>query len=179
MSEFKKDLFAILQRNCISIIVVYSYADACRIITTTQSFRKIYLSLYSKGLCVRGSWRPNRTANILTLTLLAITVSFPFSRVAQPEARGPSSLLAFSTTPFLQTRLVSKTNWLPVFTELYNSSIAHSISPHNWPSECVTSAVFGMACLAGSEVNIQHHILYHNWCFLQTFKNWKSSSKSS
>ena len=28
-----------------------------------------------------------------------------------------------------------KTNWLPVFTELYNCSIAHSISPHNWSSE--------------------------------------------
>ena len=26
-----------------------------------SSFRKIYLSLYLKGLCVRGSWRPNRT----------------------------------------------------------------------------------------------------------------------
>ena len=31
-------------------------------ITTRQSFRKIYLSLYLKGLCVRGSWRLNRTA---------------------------------------------------------------------------------------------------------------------
>ena len=30
--------------------------------TTTQSFRKIYLSLYLKGLCVRGSWIPNRPA---------------------------------------------------------------------------------------------------------------------
>ena len=39
-----------------------------------------------------------------------------------------------------------QTNWLPVFTELYNSPIAHSISPHNWPSGCVTSAVLGMAC---------------------------------
>ena len=39
-------------------------------------------------------------------------------------------------------------NWLTsCLTELYNSSIAHSISPHNWPLECVTSAVFGMACL--------------------------------
>ena len=28
-----------------------------------------------------------------------------------------------------------QTNWLPVFTELYNSSITHSISPHNWLSE--------------------------------------------
>ena len=40
-----------------------------------------------------------------------------------------------------------QTNWLPVFTELCNSSIAHLISPHNWPSRCVTSAVLGMACL--------------------------------
>ena len=29
----------------------------------------------------------------------------------------------------------SPTHWLPVFTELYNSSIAHLISPHNLPSE--------------------------------------------
>ena len=49
-------------------------------------------------------------------TLMAISVSFPFSRVAQPGARGPSSLLAFSTTSCLQnssglpTRLVSKLN---------------------------------------------------------------------
>ena len=44
--------------------VVYSYADSCRTQRrwATQSFRKIYLSLYLKGLCVRGSWRLNRTA---------------------------------------------------------------------------------------------------------------------
>ena len=40
-----------------------------------------------------------------------------------------------------------QTNWLPVFTELYNGSIAYSIYPHNLPSGCVTSAVLGMACL--------------------------------
>ena len=32
----------------------------------TQFFRKIYLSLYSKGLCVRRSWRLNKDCNILT-----------------------------------------------------------------------------------------------------------------
>ena len=32
----------------------------------TQFFRKMYLSLYSKGLCVRGSWRLNKDFNILT-----------------------------------------------------------------------------------------------------------------
>ena len=30
--------------------------------TSDTVLRKIYLSLYLKGLCVRGSWRPNRTA---------------------------------------------------------------------------------------------------------------------
>ena len=30
--------------------------------TSDTVVRKIYLSLYLKGLCVRGGWRPNRTA---------------------------------------------------------------------------------------------------------------------
>ena len=33
---------------------------------------------------------------------------------------------------------------------------AYAISSHNWPTESATSAVFGMACLARSEANIQH-----------------------
>ena len=48
----------------------------------------MYLSLYCKGskrvtrgLRVRGSWRPNRNCNILTPTLMAVkVVSFLFSR---------------------------------------------------------------------------------------------------
>ena len=108
----------------------------------------IPLTLFERVVCERGL-ETEQNCNILTPTLMAISVSFPFSRAAQPEARGPSSLLGagFLYHIFLQTGLVSKINWLPVFTELYNSSIAHSISPHNWLSECVTSAVFGMACL--------------------------------
>ena len=49
-------------------VVVYSYADACinqndTIIKMSDTvLRKIYLSVYLKGLCVRGSWRLNRTA---------------------------------------------------------------------------------------------------------------------
>ena len=45
-------------------------------------------------------------------------------------------VVAFSTTSCLQ-RLWPSTYWLPVFTELYNSSIAHSI----------IHPIFGMACL--------------------------------
>ena len=102
-----------------------------------------------------------------------------------------------------QTGLIFKLNWLPVFTELYNSSIAHSIfgfdrhqaeitvmqftghslPVHHYdctmefylvpycqsspPTRCLPITAigmchffpvhhFGMACLAGSKVNIQH-----------------------
>ena len=55
----------------------------------------MYLSLYCKGskrvtqgFTVRGSWRPNKDCNILTPTLMAVSiVSFLFSRAAQPEAQ--------------------------------------------------------------------------------------------
>ena len=42
----------------------YTSTYACRIIKMTSDtvLRKIYLSLYLKVLCVRGSWRLNRTA---------------------------------------------------------------------------------------------------------------------
>ena len=61
----------------------------------------MYLSLYCKGskrvtlgFTVRGSWRPNKDCNILTPTLMVVSiVSFSFSRAAQPEAQEPSSLL--------------------------------------------------------------------------------------
>ena len=164
---------------------------------------------------VRGSWRLNKDCNILTPTLMAIgVVSFSFSRAAQPEAWGPSSLLddgflycILSPTglqnsiegpvgpfgwvwlslphlvsnssdlqlvsgapkapsarrwlsplhlisnfsgpqltggpegPFrlvwLPYHILSPTPLLPVFTELYNSSIVHSIA----------HSIFGMACL--------------------------------
>ena len=116
----------------------------------TQSFRKIYLSLYLKGLCVRGSWRQNRAAIYWPPLLWPSVFLSRSSDVAQPEAQGPTLLGAgflyrILSPTGLQTSL--QTNWLPVFTELYNSSITHSISPYNWPSGCVTSAVLGMTCL--------------------------------
>ena len=114
--------------------------------------RKIYLSLYLKGLCVRGNWRPNRTATYWTPTLLAITaflscspellnwrpgdplcwvlvfstasyLQLVWSPTAQLGAWGLTLLGAFFLSRILSpTGLVFKTNWLPVFTELYNSS---------------------------------------------------------
>ena len=85
---------------------------------------------------------------LLSGVMAISVVSFSFSRVVQPEDWGPSPLGAVLSTASCPQRVWSpKTHWLPVFPELYDSSIAHSISPHNWPSGCVTSAVFWMACL--------------------------------
>ena len=96
---------------------------------------------------MRGSWRPNRTA-IYWPPLLWPSVFLSCSPdAAQSEARGRSSLLdaGFLYRILSLTHLISnwsghqtalQTNWLPVFTELYNSSIAHSISLewHVWSS---------------------------------------------
>ena len=127
----------------------------------TQSFGKIYLSLYLKGFervtqgfTVRGSWRLNRTAIYWSPLLWPSALCLSRSPgLLNRRSGGPALcwMLAFSTASCHQRVWSPKpglqTKWLPVFTELYNSSIAHSISPHNWPSRCVTSAVFGMACL--------------------------------
>ena len=63
---------------------------------------------------------------------------FPVLQGAQPETHSAGCWLSLShlvtNGSGLQTGL--QTNWLPVFTELYNSSIAHSISLewHVWSS---------------------------------------------
>ena len=79
---------------------------------------------------------------------MAISVSFPFSWCCSTWDPGTHSAGCWLTLPHLVTNWSDlQTNWLPVFTELYNSSITHSVSPHNWLSECITSTVPGMACL--------------------------------
>ena len=101
-----------------SCIVVYSYADTCMqnhndtIIKTSDTvLRKIYLSLYLKGLCVRGSWRLDRTATYWPHSIGHNRVSFPFSWAAQPGAWGPVSLGAgFLYRILSPTRLIP--NWL-------------------------------------------------------------------
>ena len=144
---------------------IYTYT--CRlhidaIIKTSEDFKKIYLSLYLKGLRVRGSWRPNKDCNILTSPVppdIAVCHSRSLGCLtgdlgAQPfwdmfsfqhlltnwsglqtrwGSRGPLLLGGGFLSHILSLTHLTPTNWLPVFTELYNSSIANSI--------------FGMACL--------------------------------
>ena len=114
-------------------------------------------------MCVRGSWRLNKDCNTLTSPAppdIAVCCSRSpglFNRrPGGPSLSGTCShssifsptglvsklagghedpfcwVVAFSTTSLLQL-LWFPAHWLPVFTELYNSSIAHSL--------------FGMACL--------------------------------
>ena len=106
--------------------------------TSDTVFLEKYTSHFIWKVCVwEGVGNRTKLQHINLPTLMAISVSFPLSWVAQPEARVPSSLLRAAflyhvlspNWSGIQTGLVSKTNWLPAFTELYNSSIAHSISP--------------------------------------------------
>ena len=62
-------------------------------------FKKIYLSLYFKGFVCERELETEQNCNILTPTLMAISVvSFLFSSAAEPVARGLTLLGAgFST----------------------------------------------------------------------------------
>ena len=123
----------------------------------------MYLSLYCKGskrvtqgLRVRGSWRPNRNCNILTLTLMAVTLCLSCSPDAQPEVQRPTLLgdgflycilSATSLVPKLHrgfTYHISSITPSPTVcnsnsTALYNSSTptrspTRSLKSHVWSS---------------------------------------------
>ena len=88
--------------------------------TREDFFKKIYLSLYCKGskrvtqgFTVKGSWRPNKHCNILTPTLMAISVVFLVLLMLNRRPRGSAFcwVLAFSTTSCHQR--VSKTTGGP------------------------------------------------------------------
>ena len=81
---------------------------------------------------MRGNWRPNTTATYWPPHSYGHQRFFP---VLQGCSTGGLGAQLSDECWLSLPHLVSKTKWLPVFTELYNSSIAHSIFPHNWPSE--------------------------------------------
>ena len=171
-----------------------------------------------------------QNCNILTPTLMVISVSFPFSRAAQPGAWGPTSLgagflyrilsptrLIYKPLEFLCTELYDSstpTQSLPItghrnmhFRRLWNGMFdrhraditvmqftGHSLPVHQFvtvpwdfnpvpycqsnsptPMEHATSAVFGMACLDGSEVNILplklQCVTYLKWLW-NLLKHW-------
>ena len=84
------------------------------IITSDTVLRKIYLSLYLKRVVCERELETEENCNILTPTLIAISLSFPFSWVTQPGAWGPSlsgsCLLYRILSP---TGLISNLIWSP------------------------------------------------------------------
>ena len=93
--------------------VVYSYAcinhNDTIIKTSDTVLKKIYLSLYLKGLCVRGSWEPNRTTTYWLPTLLAITTFL--SRSPELLNRGPGGPASLGHVP--QSSIFSPTHLIP------------------------------------------------------------------
>ena len=155
------------------IIHIQNNKDA--MITTTQSFRKIYLWLYLKVLCVRGSWRLNRTATYWSPFLWpsAFLSRSPGLLNQRPSSAGCCFLYSILSP----TGLVSKTQsgvskapsagcWLSLphlvsKLTVFLSSLSYIIVQSPTQYLPITGhrnmhfCVFGMACLAGSEVNIQ------------------------
>ena len=118
------------------------------------------------GSTVRGSWRPNITAMYWPPTLMAVNVvSFSFSRAAQAEVQGHSSLLGdgFLYCILSPTSLDPNSSGGPEGPYgLVWLSLPHLISNSNCNSNCLTSVltelynssrplnrppIFGMACL--------------------------------
>ena len=99
-------------------------------------FKKIYLSLYLKGCVWEGVGDQTELQHIDPHSYGHQCSVFLVLQGC--STRGPGTPSAGCWLPLqhlVTNRSGLQTNWLPVFTELYNSSIAHSISPHNWPSE--------------------------------------------
>ena len=97
--------------------------------TSDTVFRKIYLSLYLKGFCVRGSWRPNRTATYWPPHSIGHQRFFPVFKGC--STGGPGVQLSAGCW-FSLPHLVSKTDWISCALSFI---IVHAHS------------IFGMACL--------------------------------
>ena len=221
--------------------------------TSLKKYISHFIKRIRKGFYCDRELGTEQNCNILTPTLMAISVvSFSFSRAAQPEARGPSSLLddgflyrilsltllisnsirvpkgtfcgvvASPTTSFSNSSILQLPDFL--FTPSYiivqsptqslewhvwssssgnNSHAVHrslssgasvyectmrflpcpifsgkptyAISSHNCHRMCHFFPVhhFGMACLAGSKVNIQHLFIMYNSVRIILFRNFQ------
>ena len=101
-------------------ICMWNHNDT--IITSDTVLRKIYLSLYLKGLCERGSCRPNRTATYWPHSY-GHQRFFPILQGC--STRGPGAQLSagyFLYSIISPTLLIPKLSLNFLCTELYNSS---------------------------------------------------------
>ena len=134
--------------------------------TQEEFFIKIYTSHFIarvrkviQGLRVRGIWRPNINCNILTPKLWSATLCLsrssldpnsirapdsPFGRVwlSLPRLTPTGTWTQLSSVQFIGLILPSNSH-AEIWTRLHASAISSDI----WRSGCVTSAIFGMACV--------------------------------
>ena len=155
MPHLSKKLSKLPQVNDETVLISDYYcciviADSCRRQATqwrqaTQSFRKnMYLALYLKVLCV---WEGvgDRTELQHTDPHFYGNQRCVFLVLQCCSTGGPGAQLSaecwLSRLHLVTNGFGLQTNWLPVFTELYNSSIAHSISLewHVWSSSSVNN----------------------------------------
>ena len=196
------------ERCCIAMYYNYTLIHAEYILTREDFFQKMYLSLYLKGLvCVRGSWRPNRTAiywpPLLWPSGLCLSRSLGLLNRGGAEAPSagwwlslphlvsnssdlqltdflslPSYIIVQSPTQSLGWHVWSSSRGnnchavhrsLSSGASLYECTIRFYLVPNRQPNPptrfLLITAIgmyhfipvhhFGMACLAGSKVNIQ------------------------
>ena len=93
------------------------------------SFRKIYLSLYLKGVCVRGSWRPSRTATYWPSLYWPRPRSFPVLLGCSTGGLGPHSVGCWLSLPHLVT------NWSGLQTDWISCALSYIIVQRP-PSSC-------------------------------------------
>ena len=94
-----------------------------------SSLEKIYLTLYLKGLCARGSWRPNRTATYWLPLYWPSPRFFPVLLGCSTGGLGaqPLWVLDLSTTSYLQ--LV----WSPSSLNFPCTKSSNSSTPTQYP----------------------------------------------
>ena len=162
--------------------------------TCDTVLRKIYLTLYMKGLCVRGSWRPNRTATYWPPLLWPSAFLSRSPGLLNRGSGGPASLAAgFLYRIISPTRLISNC-WLLVFTRDYimisrplfflRASQSHSFNPStvkviiSWYSStgctCYTGAFPILTARPGRRSKCNNRIIRsfncvqtNNWCLIE------------
>ena len=169
----------------------YTYTYACRNIVKhnkderTQYFRKNIPLTLLKGLCVRGSWRPNKDCNLLTHPQL-FWISQPFflvllgcsaeGVVAQPlvgHGSHSSSSLQLTWTSCRRGYIIilapSYFQRVSQFRTQFNPSTVN-VTPDLLISStgctCYLHRYISFDSLAGSGVNMQKKKLQHYWIFI-------------
>ena len=158
----------------------YAYRDIFNTITTSghRSLKNIPLTLL-KGLCVRGSWRPNKDCNILTPpSLLAITAFLSCSPgLLNQGPGGPASARTWFSFQHLLSNWselpVARVIWwfdahlfpasVPIYTQFNPSTVKVTpdlLIPSTGCTCYLHRCISSFDSLTGSEVNMQHIYLH-------------------